>query len=287
MDRVRVSKSILSITSPGTHPKHSDHTLTTRITRETNTEISHICTEHPDRFAFFASLPVPDIPSTLAEIDFVLTSLPTAPLGFALLTNTYGTYLGDPSLSAVYAKLDSHHATLFLHPTQCHSLTSPDAAPPLSHFPPPWLEFMFDTTRAVFNLLLSGTVDKYPNLTFIIPHAGAAVPSLVARVASVSMAWAAADGKDYGVSMSIERVKELLRTRFYFDLAGYPFPNQVHGLLRVAGPERWMYGSDFPYTTGPRVEKLSEIMDKGLEELFDEETIRAIYAGNAKAFFRV
>jgi len=35
------------------------------------------------------------------------------------------------------------------------------------------------------------------------------------------------------------------------------------------------------------VEKLSEIMDKGLEELFDEETIRAIYTGNAKAFFRV
>jgi len=101
------------------------------------------------------------------------------------------------------------------------------------------------------------------------------------------MAWAVADGKDYGVSMSVERVKELLRTRFYFDLAGYPFPDQVHGLLRVAGPERWMYGSDFPYTTGPRVEKLSEIMDKGLEELFDEETIRAIYTGNAKAFFRV
>jgi predicted TIM-barrel fold metal-dependent hydrolase len=124
MDRVRVSKSILSITSPGTHLKHFDHTLAARITRETNTEISHICAKHPDRFAFFASLPVPDIPSTLAEIDFVLTSLPTAPLGFALLTNTYGTYLGDPSLSAVYAKLDSHHATLFLHPTQCHSLTS-------------------------------------------------------------------------------------------------------------------------------------------------------------------
>jgi predicted TIM-barrel fold metal-dependent hydrolase len=287
MDRLRVSKSILSITSPGTHLKPTDHALAARITRETNTEISHICAKHPDRFAFFASLPLPDVPATLTEIDFLLTSLPTAPLGFALLTNTHGTYLGDPSLSPIYAKLDSHHAALFHHPTHSHSLTSPDATPPLSHFPPPWLEFMFDTTRAVFDLLLSGTIDKYPNLTFILPHAGAAVPTLIARVATASAAWAAADGKDYGVPMSIERMKELLRTRFYFDLAGYPFPDQVHGLLRVAGPERWLYGSDFPYTPGPRVEKLGAIMDSGLEELFDEETIKAIYEGNAKRFFYI
>jgi hypothetical protein len=32
------------------------------------------------------------------------------------------------------------------------------------------------------------------------------------------------------------------------------------------------------------VEGLAGVMDKGLEELFDQETIGKIYAGNAKAF---
>ena len=47
---------------------------------------------------------------------------------------------------------------------------------PLSEYPWPMLEFFFDTTRAVVNLLLSGTVDKYPGVQYLAPHCGAALP---------------------------------------------------------------------------------------------------------------
>jgi hypothetical protein len=48
------------------------------------------------------------------------------------------------------------------------------------------VEFVFDTTRAVVDLLLNGTVARHPDIAFIIPHAGAALPAIVDRVAAFS-----------------------------------------------------------------------------------------------------
>ena len=44
------------------------------------------------------------------------------------------------------------------------------------------LEFTFNTTRAAANLVLSGTMDRYPNIKFILGHAGGALPYLRWRI---------------------------------------------------------------------------------------------------------
>jgi hypothetical protein len=44
------------------------------------------------------------------------------------------------------------------------------------------VEFLFDTTRAVVNLALSGVLDQYPAIRWVVPHAGAALPVLADRV---------------------------------------------------------------------------------------------------------
>ena len=46
----------------------------------------------------------------------------------------------------------------------------------------PMIEFPFDSTRAVANLLLSGTLARCPNLQLVVPHAGGAVPVLAGRI---------------------------------------------------------------------------------------------------------
>ena len=72
MDKLGIKRSILSITSPGTHLKLNDFELANRITRETNDEIAQICRKFPDRFGWFASLPLPDVEGSLEEIDHAL-----------------------------------------------------------------------------------------------------------------------------------------------------------------------------------------------------------------------
>jgi hypothetical protein len=43
----------------------------------------------------------------------------------------------------------------------------------------------------------------------------------------------------------------------YYDLAGAALPVALDGLLAVAGPDRLLYGSDFPFTPAVAVEHLA------------------------------
>ena len=275
MDKVGISRSILSITSPGTHLDRLDDSISRQITRETNNEVSRICDRYPDRFSFFASLPLPDVEGSLAEIDHALDKLGAC--GFALMTNAHGHYLGDARFDSVLAKLNDRNAVIFVHPTQCHTKDHPDGEKPLNQYPAPMMEYFFDTSRAVINLLLSGTVAKFPNLTFLVSHCGATLPPLIERFSTFSSLVL-----EPGNELSSSDVKKLFKSRFYFDLAGFPFPDLIHGYLRVSDASRLLYGSDYPYTPAAKVEHLGETMDKGLRDLFDDGVVADIYYGNAK-----
>ena len=52
------------------------------------------------------------------------------------------------------------------------------------------LEFTFDTTRAAFNLAYTGALERFPNITWVLAHAGGTVPYLVRRF---SLLWAVDD----------------------------------------------------------------------------------------------
>ena len=255
------------------------HDLAQTVTRETNDAIADICRSNPEKFGFFASLPLPDVAGSLDEIDRALDSL--GAVGFALMTNAHGYYLGDSHLDKVFAKLNERKAILFMHPTACHSQTSPKAERPLSQYPAPMLEFFFDTTRAVVNLILSGTVARYPNITYLVSHCGAALPPMVERFSSFSSIVLGGDA-----ALDSSMVKDMLKSRFYFDLAGFPFPDQIHGLLRLADTSRLLYGSDFPYTPASALTGVGQRMDDELNKLFGADVVQEIYSGNAKRLLK-
>ncbi|KIX06195.1 uncharacterized protein Z518_04169 [Rhinocladiella mackenziei CBS 650.93] len=282
MGTLGVSKSILSITSPGTHLKAYDDELARRVTRETNEEIASICQRYPEKFRFFASLPLPDVADSLKEIDYALDNL--GAVGFALMTNAQGYYPGDPKLDGVLAKLNERKAVVFLHPTSCHSPKNPDAERPLSQYPAPVLEFFFDSTRAVVNLILSGAVARYPNITYIVSHCGAALPPLIERFSSFSSMILGSSGSE---AVTSSAVKDLFKTRFYFDLAGFPFPDQIHGLLRSTDSSRLLYGSDFPYTPASALPEMGSRIAEGLADIFEDAVIAEVYSGNAKRLLKM
>ena len=83
------------------------------------------------------------------------------------------------------------------------------------------LEFLFDTTRAVVDLVLNGTVARHPDLEFIVPHAGATLPMIADRVSVFSLL--------LDVDPSVDVLRDL--GRLHFDLAGFPVPRQLDALL--------------------------------------------------------
>ncbi|WDK20733.1 amidohydrolase [Colletotrichum graminicola] len=282
MKSLNISKSILSITSPGTHLTPNQDRHAAGMTRQTNEELAAICKQHPSHFGFFASLPLPSVQESVAEMDYALDVL--GAVGFAVMSNASGVYLGDRALDPIFERLHQRKAILFIHPTTCNLLSAGGQVQPmkpLEEYPRPMMEFMFDETRAIANLLLSSTVSKYPGITFIMSHGGCVLPSIVDRIG----AFATFNG---GENRS-EEFRGLLRERFFFDMAGFPFPDQVHGLLRTlgqGGERRLVYGSDYPFTPGKVVLDLGAKMDQGCKELFDEDQRQAVYSGNAERMLR-
>ncbi len=178
-----------------------------------------------------ASLPLPDVDAAIAEIVHCSDRL--AVTGFALLTNVAGQYLSDPAFEPVLAELDRRRARVFLHPTSppCWEHTSLGR-------PRPMIEFLFDTTRAVVDLVLSGVVARYRSIQFIVPHAGATLPMVADRV------------QVFARLLSVESPVDVMADlgRLHFDLAGYPLPRQLDALLTITTLDHLHYGSDYPFT---------------------------------------
>ncbi|KAJ5157108.1 uncharacterized protein N7482_008208 [Penicillium canariense] len=279
MKDIGITKSILSTSSPGTHMFPGDNQQARVLTRQVNTYMSTVCAEHKEHFLFFASLPLPDVHGALIEIDYALDRL--GAVGFQILTNSHGIYPGDPRFSQVFDKLSERNAIVFFHPTSCHLQNAENGAVervnPLPGVPSPLMEFMFDTTRALTSLFTSGTVTRCPGITFIVCHGGATFPPIVARIAEFSHLL-----MESGVPISVDDIKQLLQNRFYIDLAGVPFPDQIHGLLRHVDSSRLLYGSDYPFTSAPIAASLAKRLDEGLETQFGPEIRKQVLKTNAE-----
>jgi predicted TIM-barrel fold metal-dependent hydrolase len=285
MSLSNVSKSILSISSPGTHLVPGNQDLARDLTRQCNAYAADLKKAHPDKFGFWASLPLPSVDDTLKEVDRAVEEDCD---GFGVMTNYHGEYIGSSAFDAVFDKFNEIGATVFIHPTKpCiksqNELATVAAAPFGDQYPIPLFEFFFDTARAVINLFSSGTVERCPNVTFIVPHSGGCLPPLFSRFTGFS---SVVPG---GRPLDPDDIRKQIREQFYFDLAGFVFDGQTggNGQLKafVHGYDisyrTLLYGSDFPFTAAQFVNNFANRMKDGLENLFDETEREAIYEGNA------
>lgn len=290
MNSSNIKKSIISYSSPGT-TLYRDAAKAAGFTRKCNAYSSELKRQNPSRFGFWASLPLPYVRESILEIE---AALKEGADGFILLTNARGTYLGSETLDPIIAELNRRKSIIFIHPTS--PCIAPESfgsnctlATPLAELHPiPMYEFLFDTARAVSNLFMSGTINRHPDLTIILPHLGGTFPPLVSRLAGFSSV------VPIGVSLNESEVIQQLRSRFFFDLAGFAFAENGHsedgarGQLRslVEGlgiePENLLYGSDFCFTPAPNAIKLAEKLDEGLDKMFDAGVVRKVLLENAE-----
>ena len=291
MDQHNISKSILSVSSPGTNLSAHDAALNAAVTRESNDFGAATVKQHPSRFGFFATLPWPDVDAALAEVARALDTLGAD--GIALLSNTLGVYLGDPALRPVLAELDRRRAVVFVHPSiPCahdHAqLASPakqyEASSPLATvYRGPLIEFFFDTTRSILDLLVSGTAARFPNIRWIVCHCGAALPSLLDRMFLVLKLGQPHTQTRDALPVTEEGLKKTLREQLWFDLAGDPVPNQVEALLKFVGKDRLLYGSDVPWTPWGAAGALGKGIERDLPGCVGEEWVDRVYSGNAES----
>ncbi len=83
------------------------------------------------------------------------------------------------------------------------------------------LEFIFDTTRAVSDLVFTGRLQRYPDIPWMFTHGGGALPLLAQRM-ELFRSVVAADGT-VGATDPVLPVPDQVG-RLWFDMAGTPFP---------------------------------------------------------------
>jgi predicted TIM-barrel fold metal-dependent hydrolase len=248
MDRQGIATAILSMVLwTAMFAAEDNAAAARRVARSSNEAAAEAIRSHPGRFGGFARLPLPDVDAALAEIDYALGTLKLD--GVVLLTNHDGVYLGDSRLDPVFDELNRRRAVVFLHPTlpACVEQTSLGYAPSL-------IEFVFDTTRAVTHLVLTGTLERCPALRLIVPHAGGTIPFLVDRISLLAARFVP------GTATRAPAGVEAYLRRLYYELAISTNPHAVASVLQLVGPERLLYGSDWPALDEADVQNLIQVL---------------------------
>jgi 6-methylsalicylate decarboxylase len=212
----------------------TDDAKTSYLTKATNEAIASFASKVPKRFGFYAILPLPNVGDALKQMEYALDTLGAD--GIAFLSSQKGVYIGDPAFDELYAEMNRRSVVAFVHPAR------PEYPAPLP-LPPAILEYPFETTRAAINLIYHGVLKQYPNIKWILAHAGGTLPYLSARLE-------AQQENDTKKPSFLERIPEGYGPylgRFHYDVAMAGSVGPISALAAEANPSHILYGSDWPY----------------------------------------
>lgn len=263
MDAAGIATAFTSITAPGLALIARERLQS--VNRRCNEFGARMVLDHPDRFGFFASLPLPNIDDALREVQHALDVLKAD--GIGLLTSYAGKWLGDPMFDPVMDELDRRAAVVYVHPTaaECCRNLLPDIAD--------WVvEFPVDTTRAIARLLFSGTLARCPRVRFVFAHVGGILPLVVEHLVRAAQL-------DTRLATNAPRgVREHLRM-LHYDTALRMHPVGMQSALQLFNPARLLLGTDAPLRKS--TDQLTELHALGLPP----DVLQMIESGNAYQLF--
>jgi predicted TIM-barrel fold metal-dependent hydrolase len=228
MDRSGVAATVLSAIPLHAALRHMEAGDVAALVRRVNEFVTTLCHEHPGRFGLFAFLPMPDVELSLREIDYALDVLKANGIG---LCTTYGDQsIADLAFVPVLAELDRRGAVVFCHPDLPDCCAKIDGA----------IGFPYDTGRAVFGLLLNGTLARFPNISWIFCHGGGTVPALAGRVREMTRAMPQlAQVAPHGIDHELRRL--------HYETGNAASSPTMAALLDYVPVSRVMFGTDAPY----------------------------------------
>ncbi|HUB56875.1 MAG TPA: amidohydrolase family protein [Mycobacterium sp.] len=243
MDEAGIGRAVLSLSSPGVY--FGDERAARSLAREVNEFCADAVRQYPRRFGQFATLPLPDVDGSLAELAYCFDQLGVD--GVVLLSNHAGIRPGDKRFHPVLAELDRRGAVVLLHPTICAGHEELSCARPQ-----PMIEFLFDAARAVTDFILTRAAQRFGHIRLIVPQLGGVLPLLAERIELFrTIDGEPADRTTVAATLG----------RFYYDLTGTPTKSQIAGLTSMAKPDRLLYGSDYAWTRPEDVLRLLTALD--------------------------
>jgi uncharacterized protein len=247
MDAGGIDFQVLSLNQPAT--ENLEPNLAAKLATQANDKIAAAVTANPNRFAGFATLPMPDPKAAASELDRTVSKLGF--VGALIHGHINGRYLDDQFFWPVFERAETLGAPIYLHPKRppqavsdaCYGGFAPMVSEILSTTGWGW---HIDTGLHMLRLILGGVFDRFPKLQFIIGHMGEALPSMIWR-ANSELSPATGYLKRRVIDYFTQNVH--VTTSGYYAIHDGAFDYAAFiGLLHAIGIERILFAVDHPYS---------------------------------------
>jgi aminocarboxymuconate-semialdehyde decarboxylase len=213
----------------------------------------------PERFAVFASVPLPHIEITIAASEDLARTAGVA--GFGITAHPAGRALDDPYWRPVLECWSSLRATVFVHP-------DPPAAPVL--WDPYWLRWgvgaLVEDALAAVRLIAGAIPREFPGIRWIVPHAGGGLATMLSRLDFMWRSGRLPSALTQPPSASLDGI--------WFDTATTD-PVALRSAADAFGGERLVFGTDHPLGESDDLRVLRDAAERAAGEAVLRRDLRS------------
>ena len=273
MDAVGID---IQVVSHGANtPSPLDHPEAVDLCRKVNDDLAEQISHHPDRFRGFATIPLHDPDAAADEMRRCVTELGF--VGTLIAGTCGGRFLDDARYDVVLAAVEEVDLPIYVHPGMPPNQVSqayyvgdwPTAAAWM--FSGPAFGWHAEAGIQILRLVLSGALDRHPNLKLLSGHWAEVMGFWLDRL-DEAFSWTGA--LDHPPS-------EYYRRHVWATPSGMYSHAQLNFVVDAMGADKVIYSEDFPYVVRDNVSTFLE------EAALSSEQRSAIAHGNAERLLRI
>jgi aminocarboxymuconate-semialdehyde decarboxylase len=201
-----------------------------------NDALAAAAAAHPGRVSAVAAVALQD-PVLAARQLAELVTIPGL-CGVEIPASVGGRYLGDDFFGPFWEAAEASGALVFIHPsTRGFGMAALDGYYLWNSVGNP-----LETAVTAAHIAVSGVLERHPGLRVLLAHGGGALPAVRGRLRRAFAVRGEARAR------SVAGPDESLR-RFYYDTVTHD-SDLLAGLIRYAGPDHVLLGSDRPFDMG-------------------------------------
>ncbi|GAA3957382.1 amidohydrolase family protein [Streptomyces marokkonensis] len=233
MDAQGVDVQLVS-PSPSHYHYWADEETAEKVYLLANEATAAHCSAAPERLRGLGLAPLQHPDQAVRALEHALEQ---GLAGVEISSHAPGRELSDPAYEPFWSRAGESGAIVFLHPFGCTLDERLDQWYLSNTVGQPT-----ENAVALSHLIFSGVLDRHPGLKVIAAHGGGYLPTHIGRS---DHAWSARSDAHAGCAHPPSSYLK----RLYFDSLVHD-PHVLRELVRVAGADRVLLGSDFPFDMG-------------------------------------
>jgi 2,3-dihydroxybenzoate decarboxylase len=267
MDEAGIDIQVISHCTPGTSKLDPESAV--RLARHANDTLHEAVQLHPDRFAGFAELPMPDPAAAADELERTVTRY-----GFkgAMINGLcHNRFVDGQEFWPVFARAEALDVPIYFHPAMPHPAVLDAYYKDYPATARSGWGFTVETGTQAVRLIMSGIFDRHPRLKIILGHMGETLPYALWRI-DRSLARDAARRRTF---------REYFCEHFHVTTSGHFSNAALLCAIMEMGVERILFAVDWPFASNTEARAF---IDSAPISSTDKDKIRG---GNARRLLKL